>query len=275
VLVAFNCGNLEPVCRTARKRWPDIRLVIAADDDWKTRRPNGEPWNPGIECANAAALASGGLVAVPAFPADRADKQTDFNDSMLAMGPEAVRQAVEAAQAPMEASEAQPPAKNRSDGVVAVPAGEWREPEPIGRTDKAEPYPVDAWPGVIGDAIREVIESAQVPPALAGQAALTFVSVAGMGLADVSRGEGLHGPTGLYLLTICDSGERKSSVDLLFSQGLEEWKTLNAERHADAFRAYLTDKAIWTSKRDGLLARIKRLTERGPESKTAPGKEKQ
>lgn len=102
VLVAFNCGNLEPVCRTARQRWPDARIVIAADDDWKTRRPSGEPWNPGLECANAAARACGGLVAVPTFPPDRGDKQTDFNDSMLAMGPEAVRKALEAAQAPSD-----------------------------------------------------------------------------------------------------------------------------------------------------------------------------
>jgi putative DNA primase/helicase len=126
VLVAFNCGNLEPVCRTARKRWPDIRLVIAADDDWKTRRPNGEPWNPGIECANAAALASGGLVAIPAFPADRADKQTDFNDSMLAMGPEAVRKALEGAQAPSD-TPAQPQAPStrlEPSGAVQLARGD-------------------------------------------------------------------------------------------------------------------------------------------------------
>lgn len=61
VAVCFNCGNLEPVARALRDKFPRLRLVICADNDQHT------PGNPGITHATAAARAVGGLVAVPKF----------------------------------------------------------------------------------------------------------------------------------------------------------------------------------------------------------------
>ena len=37
VAVAFDAGNLEPVARALREKWPRPRIVIAADDDRETR----------------------------------------------------------------------------------------------------------------------------------------------------------------------------------------------------------------------------------------------
>lgn len=61
VAVAFNCGNLEPVARALRAKFPDLRLVVCADDDVDT------PGNPGVTHAQAAARAVGGQVAIPQF----------------------------------------------------------------------------------------------------------------------------------------------------------------------------------------------------------------
>jgi putative DNA primase/helicase len=61
VAVCFNCGNLEPVARALRDKFPRLRLVICADNDQHT------PGNPGLTHATAAARAVGGLVAVPRF----------------------------------------------------------------------------------------------------------------------------------------------------------------------------------------------------------------
>lgn len=41
VAVAFNAGNLRPVARTLRAKFPDLRLIVCADDDAST------PGNPG------------------------------------------------------------------------------------------------------------------------------------------------------------------------------------------------------------------------------------
>lgn len=59
--VAFHAGNLEPVARALRGKFPRITIIICADNDSET------PGNPGLSCALAAARAVGGRVAVPAF----------------------------------------------------------------------------------------------------------------------------------------------------------------------------------------------------------------
>ena len=74
VAVAFDSGNLEPVAKSLRKLYPDVELIVAADDDHLTAG------NPGRTAAAGAAKAVGGVVVVPMFPAGRPDRATDFND---------------------------------------------------------------------------------------------------------------------------------------------------------------------------------------------------
>lgn len=59
--VALDSGNLEPVARALRAKFPHIAIIICADNDCET------PGNPGVTCARAAARAVGGHVAVPSF----------------------------------------------------------------------------------------------------------------------------------------------------------------------------------------------------------------
>ncbi len=83
VAVAFDAGNLLPVAKALRNRYPKARLIVCADDDHKT------PGNPGITQAAAAAKAVHGDVAVPEFR-NRPEWATDFNDLARLSGPKAV-----------------------------------------------------------------------------------------------------------------------------------------------------------------------------------------
>lgn len=94
VAIAFDAGNLLPVGKVLREHFPGRPLVFCADDDWKTTRPTGEPWNPGHEKANNAAVILGGQVLAPVFGVERQDKWTYFNDLHCAEGLEAVRRQV-------------------------------------------------------------------------------------------------------------------------------------------------------------------------------------
>ncbi|MDM0051413.1 toprim domain-containing protein [Variovorax sp. J22R115] len=85
VAVAFDCGNLLPVAKALRARFPEIQIVLAADDDIETEG------NPGMTKAREAAKAVGGSVAMPAFGSSRKPGQTDFNDLHQAQGLDAVR----------------------------------------------------------------------------------------------------------------------------------------------------------------------------------------
>lgn len=72
VAVAFDAGNLEPVARTLRAKFPGAVITICADNDAST------PGNPGLTKATAAARAVGGYVAIPPAP------YNDFNDVAVA-----------------------------------------------------------------------------------------------------------------------------------------------------------------------------------------------
>ena len=85
VAVAFNAGNLMPVAMALHKAYPALVLLLAADDDHQTEG------NPGMSAAKSAALAVGGFVVVPNFPAGRPNKATDFNDLAALAGLDAVR----------------------------------------------------------------------------------------------------------------------------------------------------------------------------------------
>lgn len=85
IAAAFSASNLEPVARALHQQHPRLQLLIAADDDHTTEG------NPGVTAARAAALAVGGLLVTPQFPAGRPRKATDFNDLFSLAGASAVR----------------------------------------------------------------------------------------------------------------------------------------------------------------------------------------
>ena len=94
VAIAFDAGNLSAVAKAMRERFPGRALIVCRDDDWKTKRPNGEPCNPGEEKGSNAALIVGGQVVGPIFSGERDIKWTDFNDLHCAEGLDAVRRQV-------------------------------------------------------------------------------------------------------------------------------------------------------------------------------------
>ena len=94
VAIAFDAGNLSVVAKAMRERFPGRGLIVCRDDDWKTKRANGEPWNPGEEKGSNAALIVGGQVVGPVFSGEREIKWTDFNDLHCSEGLDAVRRQV-------------------------------------------------------------------------------------------------------------------------------------------------------------------------------------
>lgn len=93
VFVAFDTGNLLPVAQAVRGVYARNPIVFCADDDYKTKRPNGDAWNPGVEKAREAALKLNGYVVKPVFK-DEEKRGTDFDDLRQAEGLSAVRSQV-------------------------------------------------------------------------------------------------------------------------------------------------------------------------------------
>lgn len=117
VMAAFSANNLEAVARMAHTRYPERKLILAADNDTLTAERTGK--NPGFEAAQAAAEAVGGLLVIP--PAG------DFNDLAQARGPEALRVKIEAAlnsEPAAKAGETYPEPMPLPDGLPPVAAFE-------------------------------------------------------------------------------------------------------------------------------------------------------
>jgi hypothetical protein len=89
-LVAFDCGNLAKVAKSAKEMFLGSRIVICADNDQFTEG------NPGITKGKAAASLVFGEIVYPTFnESDLSSKPTDFNDLHILQGIEAVKEQIE------------------------------------------------------------------------------------------------------------------------------------------------------------------------------------
>lgn len=82
-VVAVDAGNLLPVAEVMRRRYPEARIIIAADNDIKPEEPN-----TGKEAAEKAAKAVSGWVSLP-----QSEEKADWNDYHQQNGLEAAKAA--------------------------------------------------------------------------------------------------------------------------------------------------------------------------------------
>jgi putative DNA primase/helicase len=247
VAVAFHAGNLEPLARAVHAHCPGVPIIVCADDDHRT------PGNPGLAHARTAALAVDGLLARPDFGEDRPPETTDFNDLHQLRGVSAVLTALAAASPPA------PVDKVGSTATTDATAPEhWPEPEPLTTPLDPLPYPVDALPPLLHDAVLEAQAFIQAPAALVACSALSTLSVAAQGLVNVRRDEQLVGPVSLYLLAVAESGERKTTCDRILGAALRDWERDQALAAAPEQTAHASAAAVFEAKRTGLLEAIRR-----------------
>jgi putative DNA primase/helicase len=76
---------------------------------------------------------------------------------------------------------------------------------------------------------------------------------------DIKRAEKLHGPTGLFLLTIADSGERKSTCDGFFTKTIRDYEEEQAEAAKPDLKRYKADIEAWEAQRSGIKDKIRQL----------------
>lgn len=138
-----------------------------------------------------------------------------------------------------------------------TPDGGWPVPESLTAAPAAAPYPLDALPGVIGAGVGEVVGFTKAPVPIAAASALAVAAAAVQGLVDVERGAGLVGPVGLYLLTVADSGERKTTCDGFFTAPVRDWERRAAAAKRPELIRYEADRDAWTTKRDGIKQRLR------------------
>ncbi|MDP4743749.1 MAG: DUF3987 domain-containing protein [Porticoccaceae bacterium] len=243
VAVAFNAGNLETVAKAMRERFPNLPLIICADDDAATEG------NPGITKANHAAKVTGAKIARPVFGDTRPEGVTDFNDMAALVGLDAAANAIKEA------------VLISHEGMTDD--NDWPAPLPLSAKIEPEPYPLDALPDTLLAAVEEVRGFTKAPIPLVASSALAALSLAVQAHADVKRAEKLTGPVGLFLLTIADSGERKSTCDSFFMQAIRDYEANQAEEAKPLVKDFNAAKEAWDAKRGGIKEKIRQLSKTG------------
>ncbi len=143
---------------------------------------------------------------------------------------------------------------------------QWQSPQSF--TESVEPllYPLDALPTIIRNAVEEVQQFTKAPLVMVASSALGALSMVGQAHIDIKRSSRLKGPSSLFVMTIADSGERKSTVDGLFVQPIIEYEQQQAEAAKPDLDAYRADVGLWESKRKGLLLKVQQNSKSGKSS---------
>jgi len=141
---------------------------------------------------------------------------------------------------------------------------EWPQPKPLTMAIACEAYPKDALPTVIREAVLEVESFVKAPLPLVANSALAAISLACQGHCDVERASKLDGPTGLFMLTIAESGERKSTCDGYFFDPIRAYERQQTEIMEPAQADYRADLASWEAKAIGIREQLKTKSQQGP-----------
>jgi len=103
----------------------------------------------------------------------------------------------------------------------------------------------------------------QSPVPLVASSALATLSVACQAHIDIRRADKLAGPSSVFLLSIADSGERKSTCDGFFTAGIRQYQDEQTEAMKPELERHRVEIDAWTAERDGLLSAIKDAAKKG------------
>jgi hypothetical protein len=212
---------------------------------------------------NEAAFSLGGLVAGGELPLDLAE-QTLFAAAQQAGLPELeITKTLESGlragmQAPRTAPEPIKPQGKPEAPTASKEPDQWPEVEPLCQALDSLPYPLASLPEKIKNAVAEVANFVQCPIEMAACSCLTALSTVGAGIADVQRTPGLTGPTSIFVLVAADSGERKSTVDNLFTEQISTWEARRTKEMEPDLKRYSAELLCWEAEKQGILSAIKK-----------------
>ncbi len=133
-------------------------------------------------------------------------------------------------------------AKAKALPAEAVQAQEWGTPEPL--TDikqQATRYPVEAFTGVLRDAVEAIAYHAQVPLAMAGQCVLGALSAMGQKFVNAPMGHSFK-PTSLFLITEGESGAGKTEANKYSHHSIINHDEKAAQRFDEEYTAWEQEK---------------------------------
>lgn len=123
-------------------------------------------------------------------------------------------------------------------------------PEPLRRpVPPPAPYPMNELGPILGPAAEAIRRVIQAPDAVCGSSVLAAASLAAQGLADVYLDDRVY-PISVWVLSVAESGERKSATDGEAMRAASEFEHELAHQYAVDADAYADELAEWELRRE-------------------------
>ncbi len=116
----------------------------------------------------------------------------------------------------------------------------------------AKPFPFDAMGDVLGKAAKRIFEIIQAPDAICANSVLAAASLAAQPHVDVEI-DGRKIPLSLFLISVAESGERKTAADNVALYPIQEYQKMLVSVYKTENQKYKNQKDAWNKKRQQIL----------------------
>ncbi|HCH7783181.1 Protein of unknown function [Pseudomonas aeruginosa] len=128
------------------------------------------------------------------------------------------------------------------------------------------PFPLMLGLPIINSTVDELESVIKAPRPLIFSAVLSAISLVLQGLVDVQKPKGGTSPCSLMLLSIADSGERKSTLDKIIFKTIRESQNRLSVEYEKEYANWQGDLKIWEMKQRAIQRKIEKLAGRGEDS---------
>lgn len=126
-----------------------------------------------------------------------------------------------------------------------------------------QPFPVQALPDILREAVWDVQAKTQAPLPLIVSSVLGGISLASQHLYDVQRPDDIVTPISLYLLILAESGERKSSVDTLLMKPFHDYEQDLRCHYEKEMTDFRVKDEVWKTKKRQLENQLQKAGKKG------------
>ncbi len=132
------------------------------------------------------------------------------------------------------------------------------EPLPLHRPiAPPNPYPMEALGEILGSAAKALQSIIKAPDAICAQSVLGAAALACQAFANIEI-DGRTIPLSLFLITVAESGERKSATDQVALQPVYAWQQMQASEYRSASQNYQRLYEVWDAQKKDFLKTIKK-----------------
>lgn len=126
-------------------------------------------------------------------------------------------------------------------------------------------FPLDALPAVLRNTILEIERQIHSPIGLIASSMLSTMAIACQGAFNIRTPFGQVIPPSLFIATVAESGERKSSTDDLFIQTIRDFEITQRQKNINESKAHKSKRIVWDIQKQELEKSLRQAIRDGNE----------